>query len=138
MVRSLLPLTSRFAHLLDEPFFRLENGSEGGWFAPTINVVESDQGYEVSLDLPGMKADAFGIEFKDGQLWISGERKAEPAKDGHAVHVAERRYGQFRRVVSLPVDVAADQIEASYKDGVLTVSVPKAPTALPRKIVVKS
>ena len=138
MVRTILPVTSRFSHLFDEPFFRRENGEAKNWFAPPVNVVESEPGYEVALDVPGMKADDFSIEFKDGQLWVSGERKAEAEAADKTCHVSERRYGQFRRVVSLPVDVAADKIEATYKDGVLAVSVPKAPTALPRKIAIKS
>jgi len=140
MVRTLLPLTSRFPHFFDEDFlFRPENGSEAKeWFSPLINVVESEKDYEISLDVPGLKAEDFNIEFKDGQLWVSGERKAQQEEEGKTYHRVERRYGSFRRVVSLPVDVAADKIEAAYKDGVLSVSVPKAPTALPRKIAVKN
>ena len=140
MVRTLLPLTSRFPHFFDDAFFcRPENGSEAKeWFSPLINVVESEKDYEISLDVPGMRADEINIEFKDGQLWVSGERKAEQEEAGKTYHRVERRYGSFRRVVSLPVDVAADKIEAAYKDGVLSVSVPKAPTAMPRKIAVKN
>lgn len=139
MVRTLLPFTSRFPHFFDDAFLGGENGGEvKEWFSPQINVVEADKGYEVSLDLPGMKADDFNIEFKDGQFWVTGERKADEEVSGKTYHRVERRYGQFRRMVSLPVDVLADKIEASYKDGVLSISVPKAPTALPRKISVKA
>jgi len=139
MVRTLLPLTSRFPNLFDEAFlFRNENDAETKeWFSPQINVVESEAAYEVSLDVPGMQADEFNIEFKDGQLWVTDERKAEQAESGKTYHRVERRYGQFRRVVALPVEVATDRIEAGYKDGVLSIAVPKAPTAMPRKIAVK-
>ena len=85
-----------------------------------------------------MKADEFNIEFKEGQLWVTGERKAEQEESGKTYHRVERHRGQFRRVVSLPVEVAADKIEATYKDGVLSIAVPKAPTVLPQKIVVKA
>ena len=141
MLRTLRPFAaSRFPNFFDEAFlFRSQNGGEAkDWFTPQINVVESEAGYDVSLDLPGMKADEFNIEFKDGQLWVTGERKAQEEESGKTYHRVERYHGQFRRVVSLPVDVSADKIEATYKDGVLSISVPKAPTALPQKIVVKA
>lgn len=141
MVRTLLPFaTSRFPNFFDEALLcRPQNGGEmKEWFTPQINVVESDGGYDISLDLPGMKADEFNIEFKEGQLWVTGERKAEQEESGKTYHRVERYHGQFRRVVTLPVEVSADKIEATYKDGVLSISVPKAPTVLPQKIVVKA
>lgn len=83
MVRALLPFaTSRFPHFFDEAFLcRPQNGGEAkDWFTPQINVVESESGYDVSLDLPGMKAEEFNIEFKDGQLWVTGERAVSKLK----------------------------------------------------------
>jgi HSP20 family protein len=107
------------------------------FFSPETNFAETEKQYEITLDLPGVKPDDFNLEFDDGQLWITGERKEEEEVKGKTYHRVERNYGRFRRGVSLGPDIDADNIEATYKDGVLTVIVPKAPTACPKKIVVK-
>jgi HSP20 family protein len=107
-------------------------------FAPSTNVAETEKGYEVSIDLPGMKPEDVNIELKDNQLWISGERKQETVEKEKAFHRIERRFGQFRRVIPLATDVDAEKIEARYKDGVLAIEVPKAEEARPRRIEVKS
>ena len=110
---------------------------QNGYFAPSINVAETEKTYEVSVDLPGMKAEDFNLEFKDGQLWISGERKHETEEKGKTYHRVERSYGQFRRVITLGTDIDADHVDAEYKDGVLNVRVPKAQAVLPKRIQVK-
>lgn len=113
-----------------------ENG-ESRAFAPRIDIAETDTSYEVSLDLPGMNAQDFNIEFKDGQLWISGERKQANEEKGKTFHRIERHHGQFRRVITLGTDVDADKVEATYRDGVLTLHVPKIEAVQPRRISVK-
>ena len=124
-------------HLFDH--FGWEEGEASkDWFAPSINVAESETAYEISLDLPGMKPDEFEVEFKDGQLWISGQRKHESEEQGKTWHRVERSYGKFRRVVSLGNEVDAEKVTANYTDGVLLVSVPKAPEAQVKRIEVKS
>lgn len=114
-----------------------ENG-ESRLFAPRINIAETDQAYEVTVDLPGMKPDDFNIEFKEGQLWISGEKKQECEEKGKSYHRVERHYGQFRRVITLGTDVDAENVDATYRDGVLTLQVPKVAAVQPRRINVKS
>lgn len=114
-----------------------ENG-ESRAFAPRIDIAETDTSYEVSLDLPGMNAQDFNIEFKDGQLWISGERKQTNDEKGKTFHRIERYHGQFRRVITLGTDVDADKVEATYRDGVLSLHVPKVEAVQPRRINVKS
>jgi HSP20 family protein len=114
-----------------------ENG-ESRSFAPRIDIAETDKSYEVSLDLPGMKSDDFNIEFKDGQLWISGERKQQAEEKGKTFHRVERYHGQFRRVITLGTDVDAEKVEATYRDGVLKLHVPKVASVQPRRINVKS
>jgi len=107
-------------------------------FAPQTNLAETDKTFEVTVDVPGLKAEDFAVELTDGQLWISGERNAEIEEDGKTWHRVERCYGKFRRGISLGPDVDADNIEAEYKDGVLRVVVPKAEAVQPKKIEVKS
>ena len=146
MSRTLLPWTwtpglfedvGREVNRLMDHLYDTENG-ESRFFAPRLNIAETDKAYEVTVDLPGMKADEFNIEFKEGQLWITGQRKQESEVKDKTYHRVERRYGQFRRVITLGADVDVDNVEANYRDGVLTLQVPKIPAAQPRRINVKS
>jgi HSP20 family protein len=73
---------------------------------------------------------------QDGSLIISGERKAETVKEGVEVHRQERYYGKFQRALTLPAPVAGDKVKAQYKDGVLTVTLPKVEEAKPKQIAV--
>ena len=75
-----------------------------------------------------------GVSLQDGALVISGERKAEKVEDGVEIHRQERFYGKFQRALTLPAPVAADKVKAQYKDGVLTVTLPKAEEAKPKQI----
>lgn len=147
MSRTLLPWShwtpgvfedvSKEVNRLMERFYDGDNG-ESRYFAPRVNIAENEKGYEVTVDLPGMKSDEFNIEFKDGQLWITGERKHETEEKGKTYHRVERSYGQFRRVIALGTDVDVEKVEANYRDGVLTLEVPKVAAAQPRRINVKS
>ena len=147
MSRALLPWSNWTPGLFDDfgkevnrlmdRFYDGENG-ESRFFAPRVNIAETDKAYEVTVDLPGMKSEEFNIEFKDGQLWITGERKHEEEEKGKTYHRIERRYGQFLRVIALGADVDVDNVDANYRDGVLMLHVPKIPAAQPRRINVKS
>lgn len=124
--------------LVSNFFGREDGGLEGAWFTPRMNIAETDKSYEVTLDLPGMKPEEFDIELKEGQLWVTGERKHEKEEKGKTYHRIERQYGQFRRIIPLDLPVDADKVEAEYKDGVLHVTVPKSETAKPKRIEVKA
>jgi len=137
-VRMFESLRREINDLMDE-FFGTQDGNElTPWFAPRINLAETDQAYEISVDLPGMKPEEFAVELKDGQLWISGERRHEHEEKGKTYHRVERQYGRFQRAVSLPTAVKADQIQAEYKDGVLRITVPKDESAQAKRIAVKT
>lgn len=123
---------------LMQRFFQNDEPRDVVVWAPRLNLAETDQKYEVTLDLPGLKAEEIEIELKQGELWITGTRQSEKQEDGKAWHRVERFYGEFRRVVRLGEDVDAEKISAEYTDGVLTISVPKAETARTRKIAVKA
>lgn len=84
--------------------------------------------------MPGLKREDIGVSLQDGALVISGERKAEKVEDGVEIHRQERFYGKFQRALTLPAPVAADKVKAQYKDGVLTVTLPKAEEAKPKQI----
>jgi len=123
---------------LFEQFFGGEAADGGAVFAPRTNLAETDQHYELTVDLPGMKPDDFHVELKDRELWITGERKHEAEEKGKTYHRVERTYGRFRRVISLGADADPEKIDAEYKDGVLRITVAKSEAAQPRKITVKS
>lgn len=105
-------------------------------FSPTLNVVETEVGYEVSVDLPGVKPEDLTVEFRDDALWIAGERKIGAEQEKSTYHRLERHYGLFRRVVRLSKDVDPESIVANYKDGVLMIRANKSASARPRRIEV--
>ena len=104
--------------------------------APLANFAETEKEYEISLDLPGMKPDEVNVEFRDGHLCISGERKQVNEEKGKTFHRIERTYGEFRRVIALGNEVDAENIQAKYEHGVLTVIAPKISAVQPKKIAV--
>ncbi len=107
-------------------------------FAPAADIVEADDAYVLSLDLPGVDRDALRVHYDDGVLTISGERSlAETHRDARA-HRVERRYGRFSRQFTLGTAIDPDAIDARLDDGVLTVRVPKAEVRKPRQISVGS
>jgi HSP20 family protein len=151
MERSLIPFSSDlptadvFRREMDSLFSRFfdfggngNNGMSARNYEPRVNVVENDDGYQVTAELPGMTPKDFSVEVKDNQLWISGEKKEEAEEKGKTYHRVERRYGAFRRVIPLAAQVNADHIAADYKDGVLSIRIPKSETVKPRRITVKS
>jgi HSP20 family protein len=107
----------------------------GNW-SPAIDIHEDKDKYIVSLEAPGFKREDINVQLEDGNLILSGERKAETVGEGTEVHRQERFYGKFSRVLNLPVAVAPDQVKAAYKDGVLTVTLPKAEQAKAKQISV--
>jgi HSP20 family protein len=102
-------------------------------FNPPVDIDETDSHYLLSFDLPGVTENDVKVEWNDGQLMISGERRTEK-KDEKSRRVVERSYGRFMRSFSLPSGIDANRIEADFRDGVLKVSVPKAEAARPKTI----
>jgi HSP20 family protein len=107
-------------------------------WAPAVDISERKDAYMVAVEMPGIGIDDFEITFEDGLLTIQGERHAELGAAGEKVHRAERRYGAFRRSITLPSHVKADAIEASAQDGVLQILVPKAKEVHPKRIQVRA
>jgi len=105
-------------------------------WAPAIDISERKDAYLVTVELPGVKLDDLEIAYQDGLLTIWGERGVAPNSADEQTHLIERRYGPFRRSVTLPLHVTADAIDASFEDGVLRVLVPKAEEAKPKRIEV--
>jgi HSP20 family protein len=107
-------------------------------WAPAVDITERKDAYQVAVDLPGIKIEDLELTFQDGLLTIQGERHIAHDPAAEKVHRAERRYGAFRRSITLPSHVLADAIEASASDGVLRILVPKAPEVHAKRIHVRA
>ena len=105
-----------------------------GW-TPALDVYQNADNVVAILELPGMNKEEIEISLHDGMLTIAGERKSESG-EGDKAERTERFVGKFRRSISLPTRVDAGKVSASYKDGILTVTLPKAEEAKPKKIEV--
>ena len=106
-------------------------------WAPAVDITEREGAYLVEADLPGAGAEDVEITFQDGLLTIQGERHPAGGTPGEKLHRAERRYGAFRRMITLPRHVQGDAIEATAQDGVLQILVPKAPEVHAKRIQVR-
>ena len=105
---------------------------------PLVNVTEDPNHYYVRAELPGVKTDELGISVTGDTLTLSGERKLPEESEKASYHRREREAGSFSRVISLPSRLDVDKVKAHAEDGVLTVVLPKAESAKPRQIAVKS
>ncbi len=103
---------------------------------PAVNVWEDDANLYAEAELPGFKIDDVEIHVRGSELSISGERKAQESR-GATWHRRERGFGKFHRTLELPVEIEADKVQATLKNGILAVTLPKAAEARPRKIEVK-
>lgn len=109
---------------------------ESAVWSPTVDIVEDNDVYTLSFDLPGLKKEDIKMNFADNTLKISGERKAVEESKEATCHRVERVYGKFYRSFNFPTMVNADKISANYKDGVLTIAVPKAEEVKPKQITI--
>lgn len=120
---------------LDEVFDEALNWNEAT-FVPELNVYETDKAFEITVELPGMNKDDIDISMDDRVLTISGERKAHHEDNGRRFHRVESRFGSFSRSLPLPNIVDQENIEATYENGVLAITVPKLKEKAGRKIEV--
>jgi HSP20 family protein len=144
--QSVWPTFGRLFGLRDELDRLLENPS--GEFTrgasqllsvwnPALDVYEDKDSVIVKAELPGMKKEEIEVTLHDGALSLSGERKGEEKFQDAETCRSERFVGRFQRTVTLPAEVKGDQVTAQYKDGILTVTLPKSEAAKPKQIEVK-
>jgi len=117
------------SRLLSEPAAR-------PW-TPSVDIYETENELVLKADLPDIDPKAVGIQLENGTLTLKGERKFEEEKNGRGFHRIERSYGSFVRAFSLPETVDGEKVKADYKNGVLTVTLPKKEVAKPRTINVE-
>lgn len=120
---------------------RLMGDAGEGWFTgamlPALDMSETDTAIEVRVDLPGVSAKDIDIQVSGNVLTISGERQEEKEEKGKTFHRLERRYGNFSRTLTLPCPVVESEVAAEYRDGVLTITLPKTEESKAHKIKVK-
>lgn len=129
---------SSLRELLDSAFQLASHGPgvSPGW-VPALDVYEDDEKVTVQLEAAGMKSEDFDLSLHEGTLTVSGQRKSEAEdREGESFR-SERSFGSFSRSVTLPSPVKGDAVKASYTDGILTVTLPKAEEAKPKKISVE-
>jgi HSP20 family protein len=110
---------------------------EGSW-SPAVDVVQDSDRFHVRVDLPGMKREEIGITLNGDTLTITGEKKRENEVKEDSYFRAERYYGKFSRSLTLPSSVDANKIEATYKDGVLDITIPRSEEAKPKQIKIQT
>src|SRR5215218_5018724 len=114
-----------------------QGSSRATAWAPALDISERKDAYLVTVELPGVEAEDLEITLEDGLLTIKGERHFAHDSSEQQFHRVERRYGAFRRSITLPAHVMAEQIQASFEDGVLQLLVPKMEEATPKRIQVR-
>jgi len=107
-------------------------------FTPAVDIYEDEKAIYLKAELAGIKPEEIKINVEKQVLTLEGERKFEKEEKKEGYHRVERSYGSFRRLFSLPENVAAEQIQAAYKDGVLTLTLPKNPETKPIEIKINA
>lgn len=127
-----------------EPFFRLfdsffngdAQGEETRAWVPPVDIQENGDAYLFHAELPGMSKEDIHITLENSVLRLSGERKFEKDAKKENYHRVERTYGTFTRTFTLPTQVDSEKVQAAFENGILTITVPKAEVAKPRRIAI--
>ena len=137
-IRSPWDELNRMRQQLDRMFDDTPNQRVSAGVFPLINLTEDKDHYYVRAELPGLKGDELDIQVTGKNLAISGERKIAAAEEGARYHRREREAGSFSRMIGLPGEVDAENVEASLENGILTIAISKAEIAKPKQISVSS
>ncbi len=139
--RDVMSLQERMNELFERTMRRRAEEEEGlaprAW-SPAVDIYETDEKMVIKAELPGLKKEDIDIEVRDNTLTLKGERKFEKEIKQENYHRVERAYGSFQRSFTLPGTVKQEAIEASFRDGILEVSLPKAEEAKPKQIKIQA
>ena len=108
-----------------------------GTFGLPLDITENEDNFVVQASVPGVKPEDIEVTVNGETLTIKGEMKADEEKKGERYHLRERRWGSFQRSVTLPAPIKADQVDAAYNNGVLTLTLPKTEEVKPKRIQIK-
>ncbi len=134
--RDLVTTRDGFNRLINETFSRFFNDGESGsrGWAPAVDIYETDQDVVLKAELPGVDPKDLEVRVEDGTLYLKGQRKFENDVKEENYHRVERSYGSFTRSFALPSSVNSEKAKAEYKDGLLTLTLPKREEAKPKTI----
>jgi HSP20 family protein len=132
-------IRNEIGHFLEDPFSMISPATSffEGW-APTVDIFEDKDKVTVRAELPGMKKEDIDLSLEGNTLSISGERKEEEERKEGETYRSERFFGRFQRSITLPAAVDSSKVQATYKDGVLTVELPKSEETKAKQIEVKT
>ena len=137
--RDLMQMREEMDRLFTQ-FFRRGDGEEATWgqgvWAPPVDIYETDDAFVLKAELPGFRKEDVTIEMQENRLIIRGERKREEEVKEDKYHRIERAYGRFERSFWLPTTVDSEKIQATFKDGVLELRLPKSEAAKPKRIAI--
>ncbi len=137
--RDLLSIQDELNRLVGRTYGgRQAESVQGGGWVPAIDIYETPEAFVIQAELPGLGPDDVEISVEEGTLLLRGERRPAGDVAEESYHRVERRYGPFGRSIALPQTVNSDAIEAGFDAGVLSITVPKAEQAKPRRIEVKA
>jgi HSP20 family protein len=119
-----------------EDFFRGLPAAQRG-FVPAVELSENDTRYTITVEIPGVRKEDVHVDLREGMLVIHGEKKSEREEKKERSRYVERSYGSFTRSFTLPPDADADRLDANFKDGVLTINIPRTEESKPRQIAIK-
>ena len=111
--------------------------SNGASWSPNVDVLETEEGYQIVAEVPGLDPAQLEVTLENRTLTLKGEKKPEDERKDEKLHIVERRYGTFQRVFTFPVDIDPESIDATSQNGLLTIKLSKIPAVLPRKIEIK-
>ncbi len=112
------------------------SASPAGAFSPALDVEETEEAFTLHIELPGVDPEHVEVSLEENVLTIAGERRFYDEREAEGFRRIERHFGRFHRAVRLPDRVNAEGVTAGYRDGLLTITVPKAEEAKPRRIQV--
>lgn len=118
-------LRKEMNNLLEQFTSNLPNSGDGLTFMPSAEIDETDEEIHLRLEVPGMKSNELDIEVMDDAVSIKGERKSETKTEENGKFHSEFHYGKFERLIPMPASIAKDKVVAEYKDGVLSLTIPK-------------
>jgi HSP20 family protein len=134
--RDMLSLRADMDRLFSSLFGGAYEEREGMW-APIVDIEEDNDSIMVKAEIPGMQKEDIKVSVQSNILTITGERKHESETKNKTFHRVERSYGKFSRMITLPTDVDSDKVKANYKDGILSITLPKPEATKPKHIDVE-
>ena len=136
--RDIAPMQDEMERVLRQVFGDRQGASSAGAFSPALDVEEDENAFTLHVELPSVNPDDVEVSLEENVLTIAGERRFYDDRTAEGFRRVERHFGRFHRSVRLPDRVDANQVEANYHNGMLTVTVPKAEEAKPRRIQINA